>query len=168
MRLVSALLANCLLAACGSQAASSNSIGQQTSTNQPANGDPAGASTTATSPTGSGSADSPLRPGLYETSIVETIAAVGTSPERRDRECVTSEMAARPESFLNPPSFPGCSATTATRNGAQVRSELQCADNHVISISTSLSSDGWEQSVSGESPNGSYESHETARRVGDC
>jgi hypothetical protein len=99
---------------------------------------------------------------------VETIAGVGTSPERRDHECVNADMAAHPEAFLNGVSLPGCTGTTPTRDGTQVTSQLQCADNHVISINTSLSNEGWEQTVSGESQNGNYESHETANRIGEC
>jgi hypothetical protein len=112
--------------------------------------------------------ESPLSPGLYEVSVVESIAAIGTSPERSDQQCVDAAMAAHPETFVNPGSLPGCVGSTPLRDGMEVRSELRCADNHVLSISTTLSSDGWEQTISGLSLNGTYESREKAHRIGDC
>ena len=168
MRLAPVLFASCLLCACGSQAPVKESAEQQSSTSQPTNDQPGAAATDAGLGNGAGSTESPLRPGLYDVSVVETIAGVGTSPERRDRECVTSDMAAHPEAFLHPASLQGCTGTAPTRDGAEVKSELQCADNHTLSITTNLSADGWEQSVSGESENGTYESQETAQRIGDC
>ena len=51
--------------------------------------------------------------------------------------------------------------------GGEIQGEMQCEGNRVLSIQTNLSGDGWEQSVSGEGPNGTYQSQETAHRIGD-
>lgn len=170
MRLASVILAGSLLGACGqiaSRDSSKSSAVQQTAGSPGSAADGAASVSTSGGPTDPASG-SPLRQGLYDVSTLETIAGVGDSPERHSQECVTADMAAHPEFFLNGVSLPGCNGTAPTRNGTQVTSELQCADNHTISINTSLSHDGWEQTVSGQSENGTYESHETASRVGDC
>lgn len=159
MRLALMFLTSSLLVGCGqsaSEVASNNSEDLQAAANS-------GPSASTTVPN-----ELPLAPGLYEVSVVESIAAVGTSPERRNQQCVDAAMAAHPETFVNPGSLPGCVGSTPLRDGMEVRSELRCADNHVLSISTTLRSDGWEQTVSGVSLDGTYESRETAHRIGDC
>ena len=162
MRLALVFLAAPLLVACEQSASQlpSNSSGaaQSAGASQATTGDLA-----ANAP----SNESPLKQGMYEWTVVEWVAGVATGPERRDQECVSADMAAHPETFL-PPSLSGCTGDTPIRDGLKVRSELRCADNHVLSINTTLSSEGWEQSVSGASEHGSYESRETARRIGDC
>ena len=74
-----------------------------------------------------------------------------------------------PPGKLHCSAFPaGCTGAAPVRDGSEIQGEMQCEGNRVLSIQTNLSGDGWEQSVSGEGPNGTYQSQETAHRIGDC
>ena len=172
MRLAPIFLAGFLLTACGHSASttsSDNMSGLQSADGQIANGSSNSSARSSSDASASrGSTESPLRPGLYEVSVVETIAGAATSPDRHSEECVSADMAAHPETFLNAVSLPGCTGTTPIRDGNQVTSQLSCADNHSLSITSNLSGDSWDQSVSGASDTGSYESRETAHRNGNC
>jgi len=163
MRFASLLVAIGLLGGCG---------GPASQRSQEASASANGGGTAVEGGAGAGGAvaadASPLAAGLYEVSIVETIAGVGSSPEQRSQECVSPEMAAHPESFIAPPSLPRCTGAAPVRDGSEIQGEMQCEGNRVLSIQTNLSRDGWEQSVSGEGPNGTYQSQETAHRIGDC
>ena len=120
------------------------------------------------SSSGTAPEESPLRAGMYEVSIVETLPGVGASNERTDRQCVDPTMASRPESFLGHGEMSGCTSTEPVRDGHQIRSEIRCEANHQAMISATFTRDSWEQTISGNGPEGSYESHENAQRVGDC
>lgn len=126
------------------------------------------------SETGDGNADSAARsetglsPGLYEIKIVETITGLATSPEQVRQECIDRGMAAHPETFLAQGSSQGCRATSPIRDGQNIRSELRCDDNYTLALRADFEAESWHQTVSGSSPNGSYESRETAHRIGDC
>jgi len=105
---------------------------------------------------------------MYEIAVVETLPGVATSNERTDRQCVDAGMASNPESFLAHGEMSGCTSTSPVRDGHEIRSELRCEANHLAMISATFDRDSWEQTISGNGPEGSYESHETAHRVGDC
>ncbi len=109
-----------------------------------------------------------LQPGLYDVTLVETIAGEGQSQEQHQQQCVSTELGAHPENLLANASMQGCTSTQATRDGNQIRGELRCEDNHNVLIAASFGSDSWERTITGQGPNGTYEGHENAHRVGNC
>lgn len=109
-----------------------------------------------------------LTPGLYEVTLVETVAGAGQSQEEHQQQCVSAELAQHPEYLLANATMQGCTAVPAMRDGNQIRGELRCEENHNILIAASFGTESWERTLSGAGPEGSYESHENAHRVGDC
>ena len=109
-----------------------------------------------------------LTPGLYEVTLIETIAGTGQSEEQHQQQCVSAELAQHPENLLANASMQGCASTAATRDGNQIRGELRCEGNHNVLIAASFGSESWQRTITGAGPEGSYESHENAHRVGDC
>ena len=153
-----------LLAACDRdlppKSGNSSSVASTVATDEAAqsSGEPATATAT----------EAGLQPGNYEITTVETIAGTGTSPARREEQCISGENADRPESFLGQITLPGCTSGEPQVSTGQIRTELRCADNQAITAVTTLRRDGWDQNVVGTGLNGSYESRQTARWIGDC
>src|SRR3954469_7799829 len=109
-----------------------------------------------------------LSPGMYEVSIIESVSGEVTTTERLDRQCVDPARAANPEEFLNEVELAGCTSVAPVRDGHSIRGELRCEANHNASIIVTFDKGSWERTISGNGPEGSFESHETAHRVGDC
>jgi hypothetical protein len=109
-----------------------------------------------------------LQPGLYEITLIETIAGAGQNEEQHQQQCVSRDLANHPENLLANASMQGCSSTQATRDGNRISGELRCEDNHNVLIAGSFGSDSWQRTITGQGPNGTYEGHENAHRVGDC